>query len=40
MASHGLGGDDEPDFVELILHGLRAKGVECSVAFAGVEARG
>lgn len=30
--------DDEPDFVELIAHGLQANGFHCSEAFSGMEA--
>jgi DNA-binding response OmpR family regulator len=30
--------DDEPDFVDLIVHGLRANGIECSEACNGMQA--
>lgn len=38
MSAHVLLVDDEPDFVELMAHGLRAKGFECSTAGTGMEA--
>lgn len=38
MGLHVLVVDDEPDFVELIDHVLRANGFECSVAYSGLEA--
>jgi DNA-binding response OmpR family regulator len=38
MANHVLVVDDEPEFLELITHGLRANGYECSEAENGMEA--
>lgn len=38
MGRHVLVVDDEPDFVELIVHVLQANGFECSVACSGLEA--
>lgn len=30
--------DDKPDFVDWMMHGLRANGIECLAAFTGMEA--
>jgi len=38
MQPHAWVVDDEPDFVELMSHGLRTNGFECSEAFNGMEA--
>lgn len=38
MSTHVLVVDDDPDFVELMTHGLRANGFECSEAFNGMDA--
>ena len=38
MGLHVLVVDDEPDFLELIAHGLKANGFECSEAFNGMQA--
>jgi DNA-binding response OmpR family regulator len=38
MSAHVLLVDDEPDFLDLMAHGLRANGFECSTAGTGMEA--